>query len=624
MLSALRKLLENWIARVLFGLLIAIFVFWGISNVLTLVGNNTAVAHVGGRPVDIAAVQAAYQTALNTAEQTNPTPAPAMRQQLAETALSNVLRQQTLQLEADRLGVVAPNAAVRKLVYAIPAFQTNGTFSQSLFNQVLQANNRSPDSFLADVKNTLIERQLIFPVIAGAGAPDELANQIFSYLAEERFAETVNVTYASQPVPALPAPAVLQRYWRNHPALFTTPEYRTIKLVLLSPSLLAPQELVSEQDLNAAYARATEGQQSVQLRSVQVITAPNAAAAAALRDAWRKGATWSQIQAQVKQSDATAVELDNAAASQFPSSVLSAAVFAAAPNTVTGPVQGPFGLFVFKVTQVTNSAPPQVELRSQIRQQLQLQKAQQAVAADVNNLQDALAGQTPLDKLPGNLGLTALAGTLDASGNTPEGPAAPIPGGAALKAAVVKAAFAAQPGQPAQLINGPDGSYFALTVDQVTPPHLADFAQVQDKVAAAWRQDQIHREAEVQAASLLAAVNHGQNFDAAADAAGEAVTMTPPVTRNAPPSGMVSQMVQILFSLSPGQATMLQTDSGFTVTVLDKVIQPTPAQDPQDYGQVRTALARELQDDLASSFVVALQNRDHVSVDQKLFAQIYQ
>jgi peptidyl-prolyl cis-trans isomerase D len=69
---------------------------------------------------------------------------------------------------------------------------------------------------------------------------------------------------------------------------------------------------------------------------------------------------------------------------------------------------------------------------------------------------------------------------------------------------------------------------------------------------------------------------------------------------------------------------MLQTDSGFTVTVLDKVIQPTPAQDPQDYGQVRTALARELQDDLASSFVVALQNRDHVSVDQKLFAQIYQ
>ena len=43
MLVWVRKLLENWIARGFFALLVMVFVFWGISNVASLVGSNTAV-----------------------------------------------------------------------------------------------------------------------------------------------------------------------------------------------------------------------------------------------------------------------------------------------------------------------------------------------------------------------------------------------------------------------------------------------------------------------------------------------------------------------------------------------------------------------------------------------------
>ena len=87
-------------------------------------------------------------------------------------------------------------------------------------------------------------------------------------------------------------------------------------------------------------------------------------------------------------------------------------------------------------------------MRAQVTQQLQLQKAQADVAQDVDAVQDALAGQTPLDQLPGNLGLAAVQGTLDASGNTPDGTPAPIPGSDALKTAIVQAALRRPSGRP--------------------------------------------------------------------------------------------------------------------------------------------------------------------------------
>lgn len=624
MLSSLRKLLDNWIARAFFVLLVVVFVFWGVSNVLTMRSASNAVATVGGQPVDAGLVQTAYQADLQQAQQSTPTPDLATRQQIADAALASVLRQRNLALEAKRLGVTVPDPVVRQLVYGLPAFQSNGVFSQAQFNQVLQQNNRTPDQFLAEVKTDLTNRQLVLPVIEGAGPPTELVDQVFAFIAEQRFAEAVTVATAAQPPPALPALPVLQRYWRNHPAAFTAPELRTVKLVLLSPALLAPNEAVSDDEINAAYARATAGQPSMALRSAQVIVADDPATAARLASAWRNDANWPRMQDLAKAAGANAVELDEARQAAFPSPALGQAVFSAMPGEVTGPVQGPLGTFVFKVTDTGSTALPPATLLSQIRAQLQLQKAQTDVAQDVNSLQDALAGQAPLDKLPGNIGLVALQGTLDANGNNAAGTPAPIPGGADLKAAVVKAAFAATPHAPAQLLDGPNGSYFALTVDAVTPPAAQPFDQVHDKVLAAWTTDQLLRAAEQKAAALLNAVNNGQTLDTAAAAAGDSVTMTPPVTRNAPASGVPAPLAQILFTLKPGQSTMLQTPDGFTVAQLLRVARPGPSDDPSDYAEVQSAMAKAMQNDVAESFVQTLRSRDKITVDAKLFAQIYQ
>jgi peptidyl-prolyl cis-trans isomerase D len=626
MIVWVRKLLENWIARGFFALLVIGFVFWGISNVTTLIGSNTAVARVGGQGIDVSVVQAAYQQALNQASQSGGgQPDIATRRQLALGALSSVLRQQLLSAEQRHLGIVVPDAAVRATIDAIPSFQTNGVFDEQKFNQVLEQNNTTADQFIGEIKDDIAGREMLGAVLGGVAPPDELLTQLFSYIAEQRFAAVVNIPFAAQPQPQPPGDAVLQRFWHNNPALFTAPELRTAKIVILSPALLAPKEVVAPADLDAAYARAVAATPpAAPLRSVQVISVDNLAASSRLEAAWKHNASWAQMQAMAKKFGASSIELKQAKQVEIPSPSLGAAVFAAPPGQVSGPVAGINGMYVFKVTDVSTGGTDAAALRAQVLQSLQMQKAQADVAQDVDNLQDALAGQTPLDQLPGSLGLTAVEGTLDANGNAADGTPAPIPGGAAMKAAIVKAVFAAHPGDPAQLTNGPDGSYFALTVSAVTPPALQPYAQVQAKVLSAWTHQAIVREAEVQAADLMHAVNQGQSIQVAAKTIGASVSMTSGFTRVAPPAGLPGQMVPVMFTLKPGQATMQQTDSGFSVAALVKSVQPDPAADPADYARLQQEMMKELQNDAGESLLAGLQKRDKVSVNQKLLAQIYQ
>ena len=627
MMSRLRKLLENWVARILFVLLFLVFVFWGISNVVTLIGGNSAVAHVAGRPVDVSVVQAEYQKELNQAQQENPSaPDLAARRQIAQAALAVVLRQQVLQVEEERLGVVVPDAVLRQNIYSLPVFQTNGVFDRAKFTQILQANNLSAGQFLALARREIADGQIVQAVAAGVAPPKALTDRILAFLTEQRVAEQVDIPAAAQPAPALPGDAVLRRYWRNHPWAFTTPEYREAKIVILSPQTLAPGEPVSDAEIKAAYDASYARQNPPPSRSVQVISVPDTAAASRLASLWTAGASWSAMQAAAAKAGGTGVELDNATPDQIPSPQLAQAIFAAAPNTIGGPVPGATGFFVFDVLSANPGGPPPLaQVAAAIRQQIQLRKARAQVGQDVDNVQDALAGQTPLDRLPGNLGLVAVEGTLDANGGTPEGQGAPIPGGQALREAVIKAIFAAHPGDPPQLINGPDDSYFAITVDTVTPPALQPYDSVRQKVAAAWIQDAMSREAEVKAAQLLHAVNSGQSLDAAASAAGYSVSALPPITRSGtPPAGVSSQFVQILFSLRKGEATMQQTADGFTVAALTAITRPSPGDDPADTAAVAQAMTKSLEDDTVASFITGLQARDNIRVDNKMFSQIYQ
>jgi peptidyl-prolyl cis-trans isomerase D len=300
-------------------------------------------------------------------------------------------------------------------------------------------------------------------------------------------------------------------------------------------------------------------------------------------------------------------------------------VFTAPAETVTGPIKSAFGFQVFRVSKVTPGAARTLdEVKDELHQKVARERAVDLVYSRANKLDDALSAGTKLEDLPGDLGVAAVSGTLDAQGNTQQGEPAPIPGSAALRQAIVTAAFALPKDEPARMTEGPDQSYYALQVDEVIEAKLKPLAEVESQVRDDYeRERRRHAEEEV-AAKLLAATNAGGSLDDAATVAGLRVEKTPPMGRSTPTEGVAPELVEPVFKLKPGEATMVETATGFVVARLADIVAPDSAADPAGTAQMREALARAMQQDVEAVFANTLRDRAQPRINRTLLDSVIQ
>ena len=639
MLSAMRRYASTWVVRLLFVVLVASFGLWGVADMLRMVGTDTAVAHVAGQRVEVPEAEAAFRRQLAQVSRmfgANFNPTPEMRRSIAGEAIDGLVTQAVIAGKVSDLGLVVTDDAVRQATFAMPAFRgPNGQFDRATFERVLQTNGLDEGRFLAMMRGDVGDRELLEAVRAGVTAPDVLSRNVLAYQNEKRIAEAVEFPFAAAPAPPEPTEAQLRRYWENNPDAFSTPEYRRIKAVVLSPQTLARDMDVSDAELHAAYDARRSMYNPPEKRSAQILLTPDEAKAEALAQQWRGGADWAAMQSAATADGGTAVALDDASRGEFPDPTLAAAVFAASPDTVVDPIHDALGWHVLKVTKVTPATSQSFEeVKDALRQQIAEAKAADQIYERADKVQDALAAGGSLDQLPQGLGLAAVAGTLDAQGSTPQGPPAPIPGSPELRSAVVAAAFAQKPGDPPKLTEVPSPSqpgqpqgptsYYAVSVESVTPPAAKPFDTVKDQVREDWVHDAQRHAQEVAAARLFTAVKGGQSLADAAVIAGVQTRKLPPVGRDGGVEGVPAPLVQPLFGMKKGEATMVETPDAFMVAVLADIQEPDPKSDPVGYAQVKEALSRSIGNDAETVYVTALRERAKPRINTRLLDSIAQ
>jgi peptidyl-prolyl cis-trans isomerase D len=623
MLATFRRGLNTWPARLFFLLLAGAFVLWGVGDwARNFARGGGAPVSVAGRNIDMPELQEEYRRALAQASRATgqADPSAELRRAVAIQTVGQLVTQAALDGEARDLRLAVPDVALREAVYAMPAFHTkDGKFDRATMDAVLRNNGMSEQHFLDLLRRDLMQQQLLQAVAAGAAASGTMAHEVFAFQHEQRIADAVDVPLATAPEPPAPTQKQLERWWANHPDRYSTPGYRKIKAIVLAPDTVAKDVQVSEDDLKAEWEQHKGEFNTPERRSVDVLLAPDEAKAEALAKAWRAGADWAAIQAEAAKVGATPVELTDAAQREFPAPELGAAVFAAPEGTVPAPVKSALGWHVLKVTKITpGHAQTFEQARDALHARVVADKAADLIYDRANRLDNLLSAGSTLETLPGDVGVAAVSGTLDAQGMTPAGTPAPIPGPAVLRTALVKAAFEAKQGDPPKLIqapNAPDGaqSFFAVTVDAVEPPKPRPFADVAAEVRKDWTLDARRHEQEVVAAGILTAVKDGKTL---AEAAGKLpVHRLPPASRAGASEGVPPQLVAPLFALKKGEPTMVETPEGFIVAVLTAIEEPDPGKDPIGFGEVRDALARAVSGDMQQIYASAVRDRAAPRID---------
>ncbi len=629
MLAHIRTFLATRAARLFFVVLIIPFVLFGVANIAQNWGGDTALATVGDRRVEPAQFQEAFRRQLAEVGRmmggrTEPTPA--IRRGIAAQTLQQLITQAAVENEVHRLGLAVPDAALRQAVFDIPAFRgPSGAFDKQQFASVLRQNNLTENRFLELLRADLGQRQLLEAVQAGAAAPDTLLQQVFAFQREQRVAELVELPFSAAPEPPAPTPEAVRAAYDNDPQRYAAPEFRRIKAVILSPETVAKGIEVPEAEIATWYEQHKAEFGGQEKRSLEVVVAQDEALAQRLAAQWTAGADWAAMQKAASDAGASSAKLDDTAEADIPGAELGEAAFKAAVETVAGPVKSAFGWQVLRVTKITpGNEQPLEAVHDQVRDRVARDQAVDQVYARANKLEDALSSGTGLEDLPGDLGLAAVAGSLDAKGNTPEAEPAPLPGTPALRQAIITATFATAKGEAPRLVEGPDSSYFALVVEDQTPPQVKPFDAVQDQVRENLLHDARRRSQEVVAARLLAAVKAGGSLDDAAVVADVRVERTPPLGRSSPTEGVPSQIIQPLFALAPNDATMLEDADGFLVVKLAAIESPDPAADPAGAGQIRTALNQAIGGDIQATYAAALRDRARPTVNQRMLEQLSQ
>jgi peptidyl-prolyl cis-trans isomerase D len=627
MLTALRRFAGTWFAKVLFVLLILSFAVWGIGDMVQSFGRDDAVARVSGRAITIEEAQAGFRREMQRLMRQMPPdfqPEEGVRLALVRQSLERLILTRVVQIEAERLGIVAPDAAVRDVVFGLEALRgLDGRFSRAAFDALLRNNNVTEAEFLEVVRADLLRQQLVDAVRAGAAAPDALVTPLLRWQLEQREATLVTLPIAAAPEPAAPAEAALRRFHENNPERFSSPEYRGATVAVMTAERLSREVEVAESELAAGYEQRAARYQVPERRQLEQVVMQQQESAREISLLWRGGADFESVTAAAEVAGGQAVELGLLDRSGLPFLELAAAAFSLAEGAVSEPVPSPFGWHVLRVARI---APPETRTLAQVREELRREIAGEKTAdiafERANQIEDALAGGATLAEVAQRFNLGFAAIRTDATGRDPEGRPVDLPVIEAAREPLLAAIFATRRGAAPRL-RETEAGFVAIDVTAIEEPRLRAFETVEAEVRAAWLDDARRRAQEERAAALLGAVREGRTLAAAAAEAGLASREVAGVRRDARQGGLLPpEMLAPLFELKDAEATMVPTRDGFAVAQLRQVVEADPDGDPTALRALRAETEQALALDLEVQYLATLRARSDVRVNQRLLEQI--
>ena len=616
MLRFLRKYSSSTGVKILYGVLAALFILWGVGAIGGERRENVAVVY--GQAISRRDVEQATAALTRQYEQLLRGRPDLLRGlDLSGQALNQLIEHALLRHEAARLGITVTDADLLDAITRMPELQQDGRFDRRRLEAVLRG-ERVSGEFEDAVRQDILRRRLEALVTDGVGVSDgEL---------EERWRfdhEKANLAFVRSAVADLAATITLsdeelQKYLDAHPDPYRVPARVRARYVAYRPADFLSQVEIKDDDVAEYYAlhkedKFTEPEQ-VRARHILVKVAPDAAAEA--KAAARKKAE--ELLAKVKagadfaalakeRSDDPGSAAKGGDLGLFPrgrmTPAFEEAAFALQAGGVSDVVETPFGFHVIKVEEHRpGGVKPLAAVHDEIVETVKQERARALARQQAEEDRRKIARGTPFAE--------ALAGrTIEETPAFAKG--AEVPGVGRVPG-FAESAFALREGEVSDLIEGPDAIYL-LTPFAYSEAHVEPLDEVRERVAADARRERAEAAARERAEKLLARAREIGLEQAAAEA-GLRVEETGPFERAdaIPKIGRVAELTADAFTLTPDAplAPKVYTTGG------DAIVAALRARTPADMAgfesaknELRATLERQKREAVRTAWVSYLKQR---------------
>ena len=238
----------NWASKFLFGFITVTFVISSMAGYLYTRVDNSA-AKVNGEEIS----QQAFQNQYNIASR-NLTPqeidSPAQVAKLKRQVLASLIDQELLRQYANELKLGVSDARIKQEIVTTPTFQNNGKFDNTLYQQTLQNNGISAETYAGYVREALRLEQLQSGLGTTTFIVPAQQEKLVKLFFQSRQIRLANLPLANEIAKQEVSDKEIQAYYDAHKAEFTIPE--TVKVQYLDLSGAAIENNINITDVEIA------------------------------------------------------------------------------------------------------------------------------------------------------------------------------------------------------------------------------------------------------------------------------------------------------------------------------------------------------------------------------------
>lgn len=255
MLQTIRDRAQGWIAWLIVILISIPFALWGIQSYLGG-GGDVVVAKVNGVEIKEQDFQRRVQQArIQLRERLGASYDAAQidDQRLRNEVLDDMIRETLLMDVSDRLGFRVSDQELRAQIQSEPAFQRDGHFDKTAYEQTLSLQGLLPAIFEAQMRQHLVGTQMVRGVV-GSEFVTTAEQDAFERLSRQKREVAWLRIPAAQFINDEPiGQDEIQAYYTANAARFQTPEQVRLEYLSLDVNALASGVTVTDDDLHRLY-----------------------------------------------------------------------------------------------------------------------------------------------------------------------------------------------------------------------------------------------------------------------------------------------------------------------------------------------------------------------------------
>ena len=626
MLRGMRKASSNWIGKtimaVVMGVLIVSFGIWGIADAFKGYGQSK-LATIGSTEITTEQFRQLYNDKLQQIGRQFGRPLTSDQARafgLDRQVLQQVVAEAALDEDARRKGLGVGDAEVMRQIIADPNFQSpTGGFDAPRFQQLIRSLGFTEQRYIAEQRKVSLRRQIAGTVTSGVEPPKAMIEALSRYQNETRTIDYVKLDAAQAGTIEAPSPEALAAYFDERKTQFRAPEYRKIAFLALTPDEMAKWSTVSDDDARKVFEERKDKLSTPEQRQISQIVFPNAADAEAGRARLNDTFKFEDL-AKERGLSASDIDLGMVAKAGILDPSVANAAFSLAPDSISQPITGRFGVTLVKVGKVQAGTTPSYDsVAANLKRDIAIERARAVVSDMHNKIEDERGGGANVVDTAKKLGLTAVTiEAVDRSGRAPDGqPVAGLPTGVD----VVTQAFNSDVGIDNDALQA-GGGYIWYDVLGVTPARDRTLDEVKPQVEARWREEQITTRLRDKAVDMAKKLESGAKLADEAAAAGLKVVTSAPFKRDTSDPALSAGVVQTVFRGVKDSAGQAQgaTPSEWIVYRITDVTAPAVDMASEDAKKLKETLQRGLTDEQVAQYVTRLETQIGTKINAEALA----